>query len=245
MKKTIIQVVCAIVFIYSAYELVVYASAYSSTKKELKQVQQVYEMATEVPRVEEEEKTLRIRPRFQRLVEMNENIVGWIHVPGSQLDNPILQAEDNDYYLHHNHLDEKSRAGSVFMDYRNDVSDIGRHTILYGHVMRNGTMFGELAQFAQQAYADGHRKISFSTLYKNYELLVFAAYETTTDFYYIETNFADDEAFSNFLVDIRSRSDINMPVNVLATDKIVTLSTCTTSLEENERFVVHAKLVEK
>lgn len=238
-----IQFLCVIVFIYSAFELIQYAKTYADTEQELQQVQQLYEEKQDI----QEQQSQMIQPRFEKLQTINENIVGWITIPNSQLNNPVMYSGDNDYYLHHNYLDEESRAGSVFMDFRNDVEGLGRHTILYGHVMRNGSMFGELDKFAEQSYADEHSVMTFSTLYGNYELQVFAAYETTTDFYYIETDFTDDAAFGQFLTEIQKRSVISMPVDVdvTATDQILTLSTCTTSLADNERFVVHAKLVKK
>lgn len=243
MKKKMIQFLCVIVFIYSAFELIQYAKTYADTEQELQQVQQFYEETQDI----KEQQSQMIQPRFEKLQTINENIVGWITIPNSQLNNPVMYSGDNDYYLHHNYLDEESRAGSVFMDFRNDVEGLGRHTILYGHVMRNGSMFGEIAKFAEQSYADEHSVMTFSTLYGNYELQVFAAYETTTDFYYIETDFTDDAAFGQFLTEIQKRSVISMPVDVdvTATDQILTLSTCTTSLADNERFVVHAKLVKK
>lgn len=243
MKKKMIQFLCVIVFIYSAFELIQYAKTYADTEQELQQVQQFYEETQDI----KEQQSQMIQPRFEKLQTINENIVGWITIPNSQLNNPVMYSGDNDYYLHHNYLDEESRAGSVFMDFRNDVEGLGRHTILYGHVMRNGSMFGEIAKFAEQSYADEHSVMTFSTLYENYELQVFAAYETTTDFYYIETDFTDDAAFGQFLTEIQKRSVISMPVDVdvTATDQILTLSTCTTSLADNERFVVHAKLVKK
>lgn len=242
MKKKMIQFLCIIVFVYSAYELIQYAKTYADTEQELQQVQQLYE---ETQDIQEQQRSQVIQPRFEKLLTINENIVGWITIPNSQLNNPVMYSGDNDYYLHHNYLDEESRAGSVFMDFRNDVEELARHTILYGHVMRNGSMFGELDKFAEQSYADEHSIITFSTLYENYELQVFAAYETTTDFYYIETDFTDDAAFGQFLTEIQKRSVISMPVDVTATDQILTLSTCTTSSADNERFVVHAKLVKK
>ena len=242
MKKKMIQFLCVIVFIYSAFELIQYAKTYADTEQELQQVQQLYE---ETQDLQEQQRSKVIQPRFEKLQTINENIVGWITIPKAQLNNPVMYSGDNDYYLHHNYLDEESRAGSVFMDFRNDVEEMDRHTILYGHVMRNGSMFGELAKFAEQSYAVEHSIITFSTLYENYELQVFAPYETTTDFDYIETNFEDDEAFNQFLTEIQRRSVITMPIDVSATDQILTLSTCTISSAYNERFVVHAKLVKK
>lgn len=224
--KQFIQISCIIVMIYSGVQLAKYVYTYFAVEKELEEVQLV---------VQNEELTA--------LQDIHPNIVGWLTLEGTRLNNPILQAADNDFYLRHNYKDEESRGGSIFMDFRNDANELGRHTIFYGHVLRNGTMFGDLDKFAEQAYANEHPVLSYETTKNKYELHVFAAYETTTDFYYIETNFNDD-SYMTFVNEIKERSVITMPVTVNETDRIVTFSTCTTSANDEERFVVHAKVVE-
>lgn len=174
------------------------------------------------------------------LQQQNSHIIGWLSLENSRLNNPVLQTDNNEFYLTHNYLDEKSRGGSIFMDFRNDGME-GRNTIFYGHVLRNGSMFGQLANFANQQYANEHPVFYYETNEVKYALQVFAAYETTTDFYYIETQFTD-ETFGQFLSEVQGRSAISMPVDVSVQDHIVTLSTCTTSANDTERFVVHAKV---
>ncbi|WP_042471299.1 class B sortase [Bacillus ndiopicus] len=236
MKVKIIKAICIIVFIMSAVGLVNHFYSYKQVETELQQVQEVYEQVEEEIAAEYDAKNA----KFIELQKINSDIVGWLHLSDSQLDNPVLQTNNNEFYLHHNYAGEKSRAGSVFMDYRNDSN--ARHTIFYGHVMRNGTMFGELAKFAEQHYAETHPYFIYETPNATYRLEVFAAYETTTDFYYIETDFTED-TYVAFLQTIQQKSVIRMPVNVTEDDKIVTFSTCTTSPNDNERFVVHAKIV--
>ena len=172
--------------------------------------------------------------------KQNKNIVGWLSLEGSRLNNPVLQTDNNEFYLSHNYLDEKSRGGSIFIDFRNEALN-DRHTIFYGHVLRNGSMFGELAKYADQQYANEHPVFTYETNDVTYLLEVFAAYKTTTDVYYLETQFTD-ETFGKFLSEIKGRSVITMPVEVTIEDNIVTLSTCTTSVNDTERFVVHAKV---
>ena len=217
---------CMAVMIYTGVQIVQYIYSYVKIDDELEEVQAF---------VSNEE--------LEGLREVNPHIIGWLSLEGTRLDNPVLQAEDNDFYLRHNHLDEESRGGSIFMDYRNDPEP-GRHTIFYGHVLRNGTMFGDLSKFSDQSYAEAHPAFLYETPDKRYELQVFAAYETTTDFYYIETEFTD-ESYAAFLQDIKGRSEIDMPVAIGVEDRIATFSTCTTSVDDEERFVVHAKVVER
>lgn len=244
MKKKAFQIVCVLVFIFSSVKLGEYAYTYVEVESQLNELQHFYSESVESEQQIPETQEYVVRERFKDLLSLNNRIAGWISIDGTLLNNPILQAEDNEFYLHHNYLDEENRAGSIFMDFRNSFKELDRHTILYGHVMRNGSMFGGLANFSEQSYAEEHAVIPFETLYKSYDLYVFSSYETTTDFYYIETNFTD-ESYSEFLKDIKSRSNISMPIKVDHTDSIVTLSTCTISPRDNERFVVHAKVVEK
>ena len=224
--KQFIQISCIVVMIYSGVQLAKYMYTYVAVEKELEEVQQVAR-----------------HTELMKLQDINPRIVGWLTLEGTRLNNPVLQATDNDFYLRHNYKDEESRGGSIFMDLRNDANELGRHTIFYGHVLRNGTMFGDLDKFAEQAYANEHPVLSYETANNKYELHVFAAYETMTDFYYIETNFNDD-SYMTFVSEIKERSVITMPVTVNETDRIVTFSTCTTSANDEERFVVHAKVVE-
>ena len=224
--KRLIQIVCIVVMIYAGVHLAKYVYTYFAVEKELEEVQQVAQHAELIA-----------------LQDINPNIVGWLTLEGTRLNNPVLQAADNDFYLRHNYKDEESRGGSIFIDFRNNATELERHTIFYGHVLRNGTMFGDLAKFAEQAYANEHPVFIYETAQTKYELHVFAAYETTTDFYYIETAFSDN-SYRMFINEIQARSVITMPVTVEETDQIVTFSTCTTSANDEERFVVHAKVVE-
>ncbi|KOS69694.1 sortase [Lysinibacillus contaminans] len=254
-RSKLLTLVYLAVFLYSGLALVKYLYTYYEASKSLKEVQEIYETTLETIGEELEVEPLltegllseyKIRPQFEDLQAVNEHIVGWISVDGTKLNNPILQTENNDFYLDHNFRDNYSRAGSVFMDYRNDVTDMNRNTILYGHAMKNGTMFGSLKNYLQQEYVDTHNKIYVDTLYEGYDIEVFAAYETTIDFYYIETEFTTDEAFLEFIEEVKEKSVIQTDVEIGLDDKIVTLSTCKDSvMSDDQRFVVQGKLVKR
>lgn len=224
--KKMIQLACIVVMFYAGGHIVHYIYSYVKIANDLEELQQFAGVG-----------------KLEELRKVNPRIIGWLTLEGTRLDNPVLQAGDNEFYLRHNYMDKESRGGSVFMDYRNN-SLHDRHTIFYGHVLRNGTMFGGLAKFADQSYAEAHPVFYYETPERQYEFQVFAAYEATTDFYYIETDFTD-ESYAAFLEEIQSRSAITMPVEVREEDQIVTFSTCTTSINDKERFVVHAKVVER
>lgn len=241
------------VFIGSAFLIGKYFYTYYEASKSLQESQEIYETALEssdeeviVNPVIEEANGLSIRPQFIDLKEVNENIVGWVSAEGTKLNNPILQAEDNEFYLDRNFKDDSSRAGSVFMDYRNDMNANNRNTILYGHAMKNGTMFGDLKKYGEQDFAEENASVYFDSLYEGYDVEVFAAYETTIDFYYIETDFETDEDFNQYIDEVKERSSIDMPVDVQPDDEIITLSTCDNLVTSNDRrYVVQGKLVKR
>ncbi|UTR15444.1 class B sortase [Salipaludibacillus sp. LMS25] len=183
------------------------------------------------------------REVFDSLLAINDDIVGWITMDGTKIDYPILQAEDNDYYLDRNYLHDKTRAGSIFMDYRNDITGADKHTILYGHRMRDGSMFGQLDEFLDQDFVSKHNRFYYDTLYDSYEVEIFSVYVTTTDFYYIETEFSHQDEFDQFINELKAKSDIHTDVEVGKHDHILTLSTCDYRLNrETGRLVVHGKI---
>ncbi len=254
-KTNLLTVLYLAVFLYAGFALVKYVYTYYESSKSLKEVQTIYAetLATIQKEVVDDEvsnaeikSNYTIRPQFHDLLAVNDRIVGWISVDNTKLNNPILHADNNEFYLNHNYKDRESRAGSVFMDYRNDALDISRNTILYGHAMKDGTMFGSLKNYLNQDYANAHRTIYLDTLYEGYDIEVFAAYETTIDFYYIETEFKTDEEFIQFIGEVQKRSTIDMNVDVGPDDKIITLSTCKDSvISDDHRFVVQGKLVKR
>lgn len=183
---------------------------------------------------------------FADLLAINEDIVGWINVEDTLIDYPVLQSEDNDYYLTRNYKEEETRAGSIFLDYRTDITSAPKHTILYGHRMKDASMFSGLTKFLEEDFFEDPPSMYFDTLHDQYDIEVFAAYQTHTDFYYIETEFKDDQDYGQFLTEIQAKSTFRSDVEVTAEDQIITLSTCDYSLDPTEgRLVVHGKLVKR
>ncbi len=188
----------------------------------------------------ETEKT--ILNQFEELLEINSEIVGWIKVPNTNIDYPIVKGNDNVFYLDHDFKREPEIRGAIFMDYRNksDVSD--RHTIIYGHQSRLGIMFTELNKFKKQDFFENNEKIYLTTLYEEQEWQIFAAYETSTNFHYIVIDFSSDESFLSTVEQFQKRSKFNRTVNITKDDQILTLSTCVHGVE-GMRFVVQAKRI--
>ena len=185
---------------------------------------------------------------FEELIEdneINDDTIGWITIEGTSIDYPIVQAGDNCYYLTHDCNCCESKYGSIFMDYHNAADFSDKHTILYGHNMKNGSMFHDLNDYSSHVYLDEHTyiKVYSQGVYRKWA--IFSTYSTEPDFNYLQTAFDSPEEYSIFLNALLSHSEFNdLKVQVSAEDKILTLSTCSDDLE-NGRRVVHAKLVEE
>lgn len=179
----------------------------------------------------------------QALLEINPDIAGWIRIDGTRIDYPVVQSRDNNDYLHRNYKGEEARAGSIFLDFRTSPDAGPRHTIVYGHRMKDGTMFGELKRYMNRDYYDEHRIIRFDTPGRSYTAEIFSVYPTTTDFNYIQTEFADEAEYVAFLREIRGRSLYPSEAEPSGEDRIMTLSTCDYLLDPAEgRLAVHARL---
>jgi sortase B len=175
--------------------------------------------------------------------EVNSDVMGWIEIPSTNINYPVVQAEDNDYYLKHNIKKEESIHGSIFMDYRNKKLGQERHTILYGHHMKDGSMFHDLDLYNNQNfYKENPYIYTVDKSGRRNKWEVFSAYVSETDFYYLDVDFSSVNKFEQFINQLNERSLINTEVDLMDASNILTLSTCDYSFD-NARYVVHAMLV--
>ncbi len=180
---------------------------------------------------------------FDELLQINDDTVGWLKVNNTRIDYPVVQGNDNKYYLFRDFKKNKNSMGWVFMDFRNNPNDLDPNTIIYGHNIKGGIMFGQLSQLLQKSYLskESNNYITFNTKQGNMKWRIFSVYRIpeTTD--YLQNNFYTKEDFKAFINMIQSRSTHQFNVTVTENDKILTLSTCSTNKTRN---VVHAVLVE-
>lgn len=191
-----------------------------------------------------------ILPEFAMLYAQNQDVVGWLHVEGTDLDYPIARAQDNDYYFHRNYYKEETRYGVPFMDYRCGYNPLDENTVIYGHHMNNGTVFSSLDAYKT---LDGYKKhpiINFDTLYERHEWQVFGAFITNAyksdddgyTFNYMINSFADENDFNGFVDAVKKRSVFTTDVEVTYGDKLLTLQTCSHEFGD-ARLVVVARMV--
>ena len=175
------------------------------------------------------------------LLTVNKDTVGWIKVPNTNIDYPVVQGIDNDYYLDYNFYNEKDRNGWVFMDYRNEKVELDKNTIFYAHNRySSGVMFGPLMDCLYKKWYTNpeNQYIEFNTLYGNYKWKIFAIYKIDVTNDYLRTTFANDKDWLEFANALKNRSIYDFKIEIGPNDKIITLSTC--SNKKNQRMVVHA-----
>lgn len=185
---------------------------------------------------------------YYDLYNINNDMIGWVKIDGTVIDYPVVQSESsNAYYLHRNFYKEKSASGSLFADYQCDVQNKNCNIIIYGHNMRNGTMFHHLTDYEKQSFFKEHPTVAFNTLYKKNEYAIFSVFKTSVgsenEFKYYEfTDLNTEQDFYSYIGKCLEKSLYDTEVIPTYGDGLLTLSTCSYS-SANERFVVVAKLI--
>jgi sortase B len=188
--------------------------------------------------------TLYEQSKFKQIKEGlgNDDVIGYLKIDGTTIDYPVLQSSDNKYYLNRDEYGQASAAGSIFLDYENDIRRSDKNTIIYGHNMNKDYMFHSLRYYNDYDYYLKHKYITFDTLYANQTWEIFSFYKTDISFNYIKVFFSSQEEFIDLLSEMKSRSVYDTGVDVAPDDLVLTLSTCSNQ-ETDTRFVVNAKLV--
>lgn len=182
---------------------------------------------------------------YNELLNINSDTVGWLTVNGTKINYPVVQSKDNDYYLNRAYDKSVNGAGWIFVDYRNNMDDLSKNTVIYGHSMINGgLMFSTLKNVLNSEWYNNldNLTISFSVKGIEHKWHVFSIYsiEKTTDYLY--SDFKSDDSFVEFINKVKTRSIKNFNIDVNSTDKILTLSTC--YKDNKHRVVLHAKLLD-
>lgn len=192
-----------------------------------------------------------ILSKFTVLYEENPDFAGWLRIPGTRIDYPVMSREgDNNYYLDKNFEQKQDKNGLLILDYRNDVTADQQNLIIYGHNMRTGVMFGTLQNYKEKAFCEEHMTIRFDTLYEECEYRVVAAmlgsvaYEDEDVFrYYDAIDISTEENFNAFKENVMNNAIYTTDETIMYGDNCLILSTCD-NYKEDGRFVVIAKKIE-
>lgn len=192
------------------------------------------------------EETHGILSKYKKLHEENNDFVGWLSIKDMVIDYPVMQCEDDEYYLHHDFYGEDSKYGCLYVRQQADL-DNGTNFIIYGHNMKDGSMFGNLDSYLEESFYKKHSTISFDTLYeeRKYDIIaVFRSqvYKSDEDVfkYYRFYNAETEEEFGDFYQNIKKLSLYDTGVEAEFGDTFLTLSTCSYHVEDG-RLVVVAK----
>jgi sortase B len=205
------------------------------------------EQSEEITQIE----TLSVLPEYADLLSQNPERVGWISIEDTQVNYPVVQKEnDNEYYLNHGFDQSNNSNGTIFVDYRCNIVNPTTNTIIYGHNMKSGMMFGELKKYLNDGYLEQHPYIQFNTIYeyRTYQILAVCLSEVqyqdeATYRYYDFISAGTDQELANFIANVNELAVYGSADGLTKTDKILTLSTCNSYTEDGRLFIV-AKQVE-
>lgn len=186
--------------------------------------------------IQEEDATVWPVVDFDSLREINPDIVAWIYLEDTKINYPVVQGDDNSYYLKHMFEGSWNSAGCIFLDSRNESGFSDRHSIIYGHHMKNDTMFSGLDNYKKQEFYDSHPTILLLTPEQNYKIEVFAGYVASVEEDAWELGFTP-AGYEDWLAETKAKSCFSSQVTPKTTDRVVTLSTCSYEFD-NARFVV-------
>ncbi len=245
MKKSVFYSLLAVfigVFVFSAYKLGSYWME-KVRSDELLNEASLFVSVVETPEVEQGGGITgdvtdpeKIEVDFEELWAMNRDVVAWIYCPNTKINYPIVQTDDNDYYLNHLLDGTWNGNGSIFMDYENGPDFSDGNTLIYGHRMKTGAMFGEVSNYRYQSFYDEHPYLYIITPTQRYRVDLFAACVVSSvgKIYSLQPS-------EDVIRDCISRSSFSSSIDY-PSGNIVTLSTCTAEAED-KRFVVLGELV--
>jgi len=244
------------IFAFSAWKLVQIGSEYKKGEQEYENLAQ-YVVIPETTQTPAPQETLDavlpeapVQPQeplwpqvdFAALQMINPDVVGWIYIPDTKVNYPIVQGSDNDQYLKRLISGEYNSSGSIFLDANCSSLFLSRNNPIYGHNMKNGTMFADVTGYVSQEFYDDHPVAMLVTPGKNYQVKLFSAYTTDAwgDAWTISFT---DSAYAQWLEERQRKSYFAADVIPTAGDTVLTFSTCTYETDD-ARFVVHGILEE-
>ncbi len=179
---------------------------------------------------------------LEMIYEMNNDTVGWLSVPGMGVDQPVVwKQSDNDYYLYRDFYKKNRSAGTLFLDGYNNPKGENQNLVIYGHRMKDGSMFGNLGYYMSQSFYRNNKTFTYETLEGTYLCEVFAVYRCNTSLNYVQTYFPTEESFNTYVQQCKELAAYNTGITPKYGETLMTFSTCDYE-EENGRMVLHARL---
>ena len=237
--RNVLIVILTVIIGVSAFNIIRITHDYKTADKANTELQERFVQEVDPPTepiAAEETVQMPISIDFDALKQENSDIVGWIYCPDTPINYPVVKGKDNNQYLRADLNGKYLVSGTIFTDYRNGAVGEDPNYIVYGHNMKNSTMFGTLVKYKEQSYYDAHPILYFLTPESNYiiELCAGAIVKRDSDIYQTAPQ-------ESTITDIIAKSTFNSEVEIVAEDSIITLSTCSYEFN-NARYVVIGKL---
>lgn len=245
--SNVILVIAIGVFLFSGYKLYEIFSEYNKGTTEYDNIQELVIQKKPIQDSEEETGEVAFTVDFEKLKEINSEVVAWIRFEEpSQISYPVVKGPDNSKYLKTTFEGNTNAAGTLFVDVDNSGDFTDRNTFVYGHNMKNGSMFGQLRKYKNKDFGKEHPYFYIYTpdgKETTYQVFAVSVVKDTSESYRKWYN--TDEEFLDYIKYIRSISGYKTDVEVGVDSKIVSLSTCT-NVSDDERLLVHGvKVSEK
>ena len=186
--------------------------------------------------------------KIEKLQKENSDIVGWLEIKNTKINYPVLQGNDNKYYMTHNYKKKKSKSGSLFVDKKYDFNEPSTNLLIYGHNNKNGVMFQDLLKYENKDFYKKHKIIKFTTVTKDIEYEIISVFKSRVYdkseknvfryYFFIDAN--NKKEYNNFIKNIKKASLYDIKKSAKYNEELITLSTCSYHTEDG-RFVVVGK----
>ena len=226
MINNILPIICIFIFCISTWKLYGYYRSYKKAKDTYSKI------AKENVKISKNERKI----DFKKLKSQNQDIAGWIYIRGTTIDYPIVQGKDNEEYLHQDFNKKKSSSGTIFLDNNCKKDFTSDNNIIYGHHMKNGTMFAQLLKFREKSFLKKHNEIMIFTPDRTIHLKVISAYAQKAQ-NKIPVTFANDKQKKAYIKKIESMSEQTIKTSRINDSHIYTFVTCSYEGEDNRTYV--------
>ena len=235
-KKTILNLILYIILlsilIYSGIKIFKWYKDKTNNNKIAEQIKSTV--------IVEEENGDEYTVDFNKLKEQNNETIAWLKVNNTNVEYPVVKGTNNSFYLNHSFDKSNNSAGWIFADYRNKFDNTDKNIVIYGHNMRDGSMFGSMLNILNAKWYENEENTNITLYTENEKCMykVFSVYKIENEDYYIKTEFKNDNEFEDFIKTLKKRSVKDFNVDVSKDDNILTLSTCANN--NKYRIVLHS-----
>ena len=240
-KKAILNLILYIILlsilIYSGIKIFKW---YKDKTNNNKMVEQIKSTVIVEEKNEDENNKEKYTVDFSKLKKQNNEAIAWLKVNNTNIEYPVVKGKNNSFYLNHSFDKSNNSAGWIFADYKNKFDNTDKNIVIYGHNMRDGSMFGSMLNILDAKWYENEENTNITLYTENEKCIykVFSVYKIENEDYYIKTEFKNDNEFEGFIKNLKKRSIKDFNVDVSKDDNILTLSTCANS--NKYRVVLHS-----